>query len=549
MTIRRQPVLILLVSLAVAPLAARAGYEQPCHIDGCQSADGRFIITAEPVGKLTNHGPNQWRFIWKDTKEKKESAFPAKGVQGGQVHAQLFIAPDGETFALFNSVTLWTAGKSDMHGAAKLCDQPGKPKDRMDDHFSRRVIVYRKDGSILKELGVNDFLMPGEWDATLAVFNRIHWITEFSGLKFKTTPRHGYAFYQVSPDYTVLELQLTPPRGAKVPRGVRVSLTDGRIFGSEEKIEDKNKIPVRPFSGPAALPDTMPATRESYVPSLDPVRKEGTFKALAMATDPPARLELIKDGFTKLDTPAWLPQENCLLFTDLEQKKFYRLDGDKLSVIREDACRGKVGPDGRFYGVIGSKIASWRPGKEPQVIRDKASEGREISLNDLAVSSNGFLYFTTLKDPNKGRLSVVNIQSKSAAVAFDGEKETALANPNGVALSPDGKFLYVGISNYQDRGKSGIYRFPVKDDGSLDVEAGKQVKWANVTGPDGIAVAADGRVYATAGGVVVILSPDGKNRGSLKIPQGSGTNLAFGQDGKILYVTTDKALYMASLKP
>lgn len=285
MTIRQRSFLGFLVSLLVSA-PARAGYEHPCHIDGCQSPDGRFVITAEPVGKLTNHGPNQWRFVWKDTKENKTDSFAARGVQGGQIHAQLFIAPDGETFALFNHVTLWTAGKSDMHGAAKLCDQPGKPKNRMDDHFSRRLIIYRKDGSIVKELGVNDFLKPDEWDATLAVFNRIHWLKEYPGLNFKTTPRHPYAFYQVSPDYTVLELQLTPPRGAKGPRLVRLSLTDGRIFGSEEKIEDQNKIPVRPFSGPATLPDTMPATRESYVPSLDSVRKEGTFKTAAAPAMP-----------------------------------------------------------------------------------------------------------------------------------------------------------------------------------------------------------------------------------------------------------------------
>lgn len=57
-----------------------------------------------------------------------------------------------------------------------------------------------------------------------------------------------------------------------------MSLTDGRILGSDEKLEDKNKIPVRSFSGPAALPNATPATRESYQPSLDPVRKEGTLK-------------------------------------------------------------------------------------------------------------------------------------------------------------------------------------------------------------------------------------------------------------------------------
>lgn len=142
--------------------AAQAGYEQPCYIDGCQSPDGRFVVTAEPVGKITNHGPNQWRFVSKDNKENKSESFPARGVQGGQVFAQLFITPDGETFALFNHVSLWTEGKSEMNGAAKLCDQPGKPRDRTTNHFSRRLIVYRKDGSIIKELGVNDFLKPEE---------------------------------------------------------------------------------------------------------------------------------------------------------------------------------------------------------------------------------------------------------------------------------------------------------------------------------------------------------------------------------------------------
>lgn len=111
---------LILFVLLVVPSLARAGYELPSHIDGCRTADGRFTITAEPVGKATNHGPNQWSFVWKDAKTKEMRTFPAQGVSGGQVHGQLFIAPDGETFALFNHVTLWYPGKSDMHGASKL---------------------------------------------------------------------------------------------------------------------------------------------------------------------------------------------------------------------------------------------------------------------------------------------------------------------------------------------------------------------------------------------------------------------------------------------
>ena len=110
------------------PTFLRAGYEQPCFIDGCQSSTGQFTITAEPVGKITNHGPNQWNFVWCDKKTEKTRTFPAQGVSRGQVHGQLFIAPDGEAFALFNHVTLWYAGKSDMHGATKLWgEKPGYP--------------------------------------------------------------------------------------------------------------------------------------------------------------------------------------------------------------------------------------------------------------------------------------------------------------------------------------------------------------------------------------------------------------------------------------
>jgi gluconolactonase len=182
------------------------------------------------------------------------------------------------------------------------------------------------------------------------------------------------------------------------------------------------------------------------------------------------------------------------------------------------------------------------------VILDKAAAGREMSLNDLAVGANGFLYFTTLKDPDKGRLSVVDVNRKTVTVAFDGEADKGLWNPNGVALSPDGKNLYVGISSYQDRKTSGVYRFPVKADGSLDVATGKKRKWAPVAAPDGIAVDRDGSVYFTAGPVVHVFAADGKAAGTIKIPKDSGTNLGFGgAGGRTLYVTTNKALYAAPL--
>jgi hypothetical protein len=266
-------------AFACAP--AFAGYEAPNFIDGGQSADGRFVVVAEPVGKLTNHGPNKWRFVWKDTKENKTITSDAKDVSAGQVYAQLFVAPDGETFALWNHVTLWASEKSGSHGAAKLTEPgTGRASDRTHEAYSRRLVIYKKDGTVVKALGANDILTADEWDAALVVFNRLHWVREYDGLSYRKTPRPAYAFTRVSPDYTVLAFRVTPTRADKTNMGreVRVDLTTGALIAATEKLSAA-RTPVRMFKGAAELPDATKETREGFVPSLDPVRSEGKFPA------------------------------------------------------------------------------------------------------------------------------------------------------------------------------------------------------------------------------------------------------------------------------
>jgi len=441
---------------------------------------------------------------------------------------------------------LWTAGKSNGHASQEIKPDDGSPEWRAQEIFSKRLLIYKKDGSIIKELGVKDLLTPEEFAASLVVFNRVHWVVEYPGFQFKLAPRNGYAFYRISPDYSVIEFHAVAPKGSKdrAGRAIRVSLTDGKIFKDGEVIEDPKKIPGRPFVGPEKLEDNSPPMREGFVPSLDPVRSAGKFTfqtPLAAAV----KLELVKDGFKKLDTPTWMEKERCLVFTDLDGGKLYRLDATgSVTIVRNETCRGKSGADGIFIGLIDGKIAKWDLKGEPETLVQKADGGRELSLNDLAVSGGGMVYFSTLKDPEKGRLSMLNPATRAVTVLFDGEKELALANPNGVALAADNTFLYVGISNYKDTKKSGVYRFAIKPDGSLDFEPGKAKKFAPDASPDGIAVDKSGNVYFTAGNAVQVYSPDGKKLGSIKIPKGSGTNLCFGgEGGKTLYVTTNDALY------
>lgn len=572
----RLPRLFPAMFLLAAAATAQAGHETPCFIDPCQSADGRYVVTAAPVGKPINHGPNKWQFTWKDNQTGESRTFDAQGLQGGQIHAQLFVPPGGKAFALFNHVTMWNAGKSGMHQSGQLpAKDKADPAWRQMEIFSNRLIVYRNDGTVLKALGVGDFVREEEWAEVLPVFNRVHWIKDYPGRYFKKTPRVGYAFYNVSPDYSVLEFRVVPPRASKDKTGrvVRVSLTDGRILPVDEALPPE-RTPVKPFVGPDEVPAGMSADeKDAYQPPLDPVRVAGVFAPVAPKPAPPqkkpagnaaapapssdaaaqaagvsplpAKLQLWKDGFTKADTPVWLSTQKTLAVADLDRKAVYALGeaGGELKTLLEEGVRVRPGPDGRLYGVIAGQFAGWTPGEAAKPIAPQAAGGKAFSVNDLALTAT-HAYLTTLKDPEKGRLSIVNLKTGEVTVAFDGEQEADLANPNGVAVSPDGKWLYVGISNYKNRGKSGVYRFPRREDGSIDVAAGKTQRWAPVQGPDGVVIGPDGSVCFTAGGEVLAYSPDAKKIGSVKIPKGSGTNLCFGgENGTTLFVTTNNAVY------
>ena len=549
-----------------------AGYEQPEYIDGCQSVDGRYVITAEQTVRGRNvHGPHKWNFIWKDTETGVTKRFPAAGIQGGQIYAQLFIAPDGETFALWNHITQYWPEKSHMHSHDVLAkrDVMGEDKYRALDIHKKRLIIYRKDGSIIREFGVGDFLKDNEWESVLAVFTRIHWLQEYDELSYRDICRMQYSFYRVSPDYTVLEFRPVSSRANRKepPRIVRVSLTDGRLIPGDEKLTGQ-QIPVRPFLGPDRPPKNSKPWRENYQPSLDPVRTPGTYGIESVAEACPidnapklkklehGKVELIQDGFTKADTPAWMPkpigkkESPFLLFTDLEQEKLFRYTpGGTTEVVRDGASRGKPGPQNLFYGVLDGRLASWRPDDAPQVIAESAANGRELSLNDIAVTSRGRIYFTTLKDPEKGRLSMVDPDSGAVTVLFDGNDEPTLWNPNGVAVDPDERFLYVGISSYKNRRHSGVYCFPILADGTIDVEGGKTIPWAAVKAPDGIAVRRNRDVYFTAGGKVEVFDAYGRRRGQIRIPKGSGTNLCFGGTRhETLFITTWNAVYSVAIK-
>jgi gluconolactonase len=117
-----------------------------------------------------------------------------------------------------------------------------------------------------------------------------------------------------------------------------------------------------------------------------------------------------------------------------------------------------------------------------------------------------------------------------------------LTGPNGIAFSPDEKYLYV--DNW-DLKRKVLMRYPVEADGTLG--RGEVffdfTREAEPVALDGIKVDIEGNVYVSAPGGVWILSPAGKALGRIVLPE-HDANFAFGDnDGRSLYLTASTGLY------
>lgn len=256
-------------------------------------------------------------------------------------------------------------------------------------------------------------------------------------------------------------------------------------------------------------------------------------------------------------------ESGLLHFTDLARSRIHVLPTrDPLRATKEGPkateflvnSRGMNGlvftKDGRLLGCQGNAGALVEIDRATKAIRPLTEsvtiDGAEVRLgriNDLAVDGDGGVYFT---DPSLGRG-----ESPSRGVLYrapDGTTkrlDTTVGAPNGAALSPDGKRLYV--LSYRD---PGIYAFEVLAPGSLapPVRIG-DLRSADGVGPlgrgDGLAIDRDGRLWCTNPETkqVQIFSPEGHYLGRITFPEGPA-NCAFGgSDARTLYVTAGTTVY------
>lgn len=159
------------------------------------------------------------------------------------------------------------------------------------------------------------------------------------------------------------------------------------------------------------------------------------------------------------------------------------------------------------------------------------------SPNDVISAADGTIYFT---DPDLGRTNPNDKQPFSSVFRLGTDKSLALVSsdmqsPNGIALSPDGKALYVG-----DSAQNYLRRYALHPDGS----AGPPTKLADTAPmPDGFSVDDLGRLYVATLAGIQIFTSDGALQGTIAVPE-QPSNCAFGgADRRTLYITARTSLY------
>jgi len=312
------------------------------------------------------------------------------------------------------------------------------------------------------------------------------------------------------------------------------------------------------LAGCSSAPKADPAVAGTHaVGSI--VRLDPAFDALVPKD---AVIEKVAGGFQFTEGPLWRP-DGVLWFSDVTGNVVRSVNpAGQVSVLIPKAGGETNAPPGSFIGpngMIADKdgyvlLCQHTNRRIVRIAKDltvtpyleKFDGKRFNSPNDLVYRSDGTLYFT---DPPYGLLKQDDDPAKE--LNFNGVfrlangKLTAeikdLNRPNGIALSPDEKTLYVDNS---DPKKRFWMRYDVAPDGSIsngrvfaDVSAEKAEGL-----PDGFKVDSKGNIWTSGPAGIWVFSPQGKHLGTLKTPE-VPANCNWGDDGKTLYITAVTGVY------
>lgn len=305
--------------------------------------------------------------------------------------------------------------------------------------------------------------------------------------------------------------------------------------------------------------------------------------------------------------PAW--KDGSLYFTDGKHINRMGPDG-KTTVFRHNSSNGLLfDKEGRLVACETKMRRVTRTEKDGSitVLADRFEGKRFNSPNDLCMDSKGRIYFT---DPRYGSREGMEIRYPSAVsrmrkiqtpsvidnllgpatenkginpfiegvyridapgqvkrLIIGGVSDSRLERPNGILISPDGRYLYIADNNNNTHGGSRkILRYELGKNGDLPDRKNGGWKvifdWKDGRGPDGMKMDSAGRIYVAAGtnkatefentsfkAGCYILSPSGRLLDFIPVAPDECCNCAFGgKDGKTLFITSGSHLWSVPLR-
>ncbi len=354
----------------------------------------------------------------------------------------------------------------------------------------------------------------------------------------------------------------------------RVILTDNAKAG------DKFSIAILGINGTIGkLPDNYIWVRNAVVDFYKEIPTNAQWKdigkiytideKLNSIIAPGTKVEKVADGFSFTEGPVWHP-DGYLLFSDPNTNTIYRYNPKNHNVTVYMSHSGYTGADIGEYGQPGSngltidkegrliidqhgnrRVIRYEKKGPVTVLADNIDGKRFNSPNDVVLKSDGAIYFT---DPPYGLPNFFSDKRKEldysgVFMIKNGKTQLVskdLGGPNGIAFSPDEKYLYVSNWDIRDiHHTKTLWRYEMQPDGTL--KNGKVFFDFSFTEDDealdGIKVDKEGNLYVSAPGGVWILSGEGKLLGKIVAPE-RPANMAWGdEDGKTLYLTAHSSVY------
>lgn len=258
------------------------------------------------------------------------------------------------------------------------------------------------------------------------------------------------------------------------------------------------------------------------------------------------KIEKFVGGFRFLEGPVW-SAEGSLIFSDVPANVIFRVKpGEPAVPLREDAggaSGNAFDTKGRLYTceTRARRVVRADKGKL-EVLADRFEGKRLNAPNDLAVRKDGHVYFT---DPAFGYQSDTRELDFYGVYHLTNKGELKLVakpagRPNGIALSPNGRILYVANSDERN-----VRAYDLDGKGEASAE---RIFIARTEGiPNGLRTDEKGNLYVAAD-TVVIYSPAGQPARTIVVPE-KPSGFAFGDaDGKSLYITARGSVYRVRLE-